>query len=213
MTPVTKATSVPTTSAVPMDDDRVGSARTSRDFNTTAPKMAGIEMRKEKSPASFLSIPKSIDRAMVEPDRDIPGIMASPCTIPIRSAVLYPKVAVPPARNREEKIMIPVKKRVHDTISGLSNSDSSGVLNIMPMRPVGTQATTIRRVLLIDSGSFLNNPLIRDMILCLKTKTVASNVPKWSIRSKTTPSLTFPRSELKITRCPLLLTGRNSVRP
>ncbi len=49
-----------------------------RDSSITAPIIAGIESRKENlaavSPSSFLNIPKAI----VEPDLDMPGMIAIP---------------------------------------------------------------------------------------------------------------------------------------
>ena len=48
--------------------------------------MAGTEARKEKSAAVSRSAPASIPAAMVAPEREMPGITASPCTAPTSSA-------------------------------------------------------------------------------------------------------------------------------
>lgn len=41
-----------------------------------APKITGITIKKENFAASFLSFPKKIDVQIVEPDLEIPGIIA-----------------------------------------------------------------------------------------------------------------------------------------
>ena len=47
-----------------------------------APKITGIESKKENLAASFGGIPKYIHIEMVEPDLEIPGIIAIACAIP-----------------------------------------------------------------------------------------------------------------------------------
>ena len=44
----------------------------------TAPKIAGIERRKENVAAVFLSIPRKIPTEIVDPDLEIPGNIAIP---------------------------------------------------------------------------------------------------------------------------------------
>ena len=48
-----------------------------------APKITGITIKKENFAASFLSFPKKIDVQIVEPDLEIPGIIAKAWAIPI----------------------------------------------------------------------------------------------------------------------------------
>jgi len=53
-----------------------------------APIIAGIDNKKEYRPAVSRSSFKKSATEMVEPDREIPGMMASPCTTPIPIASL-----------------------------------------------------------------------------------------------------------------------------
>ena len=48
-----------------------------------APKITGITIKKENFAASFLSLPKKIDVQIVDPDLEIPGIIAKAWDIPI----------------------------------------------------------------------------------------------------------------------------------
>lgn len=52
--------------------------------------MAGMERRKEYSPASPLSSPIHNPAVIVEPEREIPGAIATPCTVPTIIAVQNP---------------------------------------------------------------------------------------------------------------------------
>ena len=47
--------------------------------------MAGIDSKKEYRAANSRSRPSSSPAAMVLPEREIPGVMASPCTTPIKN--------------------------------------------------------------------------------------------------------------------------------
>ena len=47
-------------------------------LSTTAPSMAGIERRNEYSAAVFAGIPKNNASEIVDPEREIPGVMAHP---------------------------------------------------------------------------------------------------------------------------------------
>ncbi len=57
--------------------------------------MAGMERRKEKVPAVLRSSPKSSPAAMVEPEREMPGMMASPWTTPMARAMPRLKPLIP----------------------------------------------------------------------------------------------------------------------
>jgi hypothetical protein len=48
--------------------------------------MAGMESKKENFAAKSFLIPNNNPRAIVEPLRERPGIIATPCIIPIRKA-------------------------------------------------------------------------------------------------------------------------------
>ena len=47
-------------------------------FRSAAPLIAGIERRKENLAAALGSIPKSMPTAIVDPEREIPGMIAKP---------------------------------------------------------------------------------------------------------------------------------------
>ena len=49
-----------------------------------APKITGIDSKKENLAASFGGIPKYIHMDIVEPDLEIPGIIAIACAIPTK---------------------------------------------------------------------------------------------------------------------------------
>ena len=49
-----------------------------------APKITGIDSKKENLAASFGGMPKYIHIEIVEPDLEIPGIIAIACAIPTR---------------------------------------------------------------------------------------------------------------------------------
>ena len=55
-------------------------------LSTTAPRIAGIESRKENSAAKAGRIPSNKAVEMVAPEREIPGITANPCATPINKA-------------------------------------------------------------------------------------------------------------------------------
>jgi hypothetical protein len=48
------------------------------------PKMAGIERRKENLTASLADHPRALAVAMVDPLREMPGIKAMACIVPIK---------------------------------------------------------------------------------------------------------------------------------
>ena len=59
-----------------------------------APIIAGIDRRKEYRAAVSRSRPRKSPTAMVEPDLEIPGIMAMPCISPIIKASLIEKPSI-----------------------------------------------------------------------------------------------------------------------
>ncbi len=59
-------------------------------WSTTAPIIAGIDIRNENLPANSLSNPQKRPQAMVEPEREIPGIIARPWTVPMSKALNKP---------------------------------------------------------------------------------------------------------------------------
>ena len=62
----------------PVEISPVPNLNTSLNSNTAAPKIEGIEIRKENLVANSLLNPLNKDPTIVEPDLDIPGVMAKP---------------------------------------------------------------------------------------------------------------------------------------
>ena len=63
-------------------------------LSVPAPKMAGMESKNEYLAAVSRSMPSSRPMLIVEPDLEIPGIMANPCTIPIINAFVLEKPSI-----------------------------------------------------------------------------------------------------------------------
>ena len=55
-------------------------------FSTTAPRMAGIDSKKLNRAAASRSIPRNKPAAMVDPEREMPGVIARPWPKPIPTA-------------------------------------------------------------------------------------------------------------------------------
>ena len=55
-----------------------------------APKITGIDIRKENFIAFFSLRPNKTPEEIVAPAREIPGIKANACAIPIKNEFLYP---------------------------------------------------------------------------------------------------------------------------
>ena len=58
----------------------------SPNLSTTAPRIAGIESKKENSAAMTGRTPSNKAVEIVAPEREMPGTTAKPCTIPINKA-------------------------------------------------------------------------------------------------------------------------------
>ena len=57
-------------------------------FSRLAPNITGIPRKNENSAAAALEQPRTMAPSMVEPEREVPGIKARSCTMPMRNAVL-----------------------------------------------------------------------------------------------------------------------------
>jgi hypothetical protein len=80
-----------------------------------------------------------------------------------------------------------------------------------PIRAVGMQpriSSSRKRLWTASRGNFSKSRKSRQ-----KTQKTASSVPKWSSTSRVTPALSNPKRRWQMTRCPELLTGKNSVNP
>ena len=119
-----------------------------RDSKKVAPRMAGTERRKENLPESSRSSPQKSPVDMVAPDREIPGMMATPWAIPIRTESTHPIFSMSLLSflaQRVSQSTKPVTRSITPTTLGLEKRDSNQSFNRIPMRPVGMVATTIQR--------------------------------------------------------------------
>ena len=124
---------------------------------TVAPRIAGMERRKEKRAERSRSNPQKRPVDMVAPDREIPGMMAIPWAIPIRTEsshpilmIFLPSFFVQRVNQRKK----PVMRSIPPTSFGWEKKDSNQSLRRSPMRPVGMVATTIQRSNLVPCCSF-----------------------------------------------------------
>ena len=63
---------------IPVEISPIPNLNTSLNSNTAAPKIEGIEIKKENLVANSLLNPLNRDPTIVEPDLDIPGVIAKP---------------------------------------------------------------------------------------------------------------------------------------
>ena len=145
--PIPKATTVPTR-VIPSS----WMVPTFSSSNTVAPKIAGIERRKENFAESSRSRPVRSPVDMVAPDLEMPGMMAIPWAIPIRTEsnhlifmMFLPSFLVQRVTQRKE----PVIRSIPPTSFGWEKKDSNQSLKRKPMRPVGMVASIIQRRSLI----------------------------------------------------------------
>ena len=182
------------------------------------PKINGTTIKKEKRAAFSLSIPNSTAVEIVAPDREIPGKMAIACEIPIRIACLIPTFFADAfalsARNNNN----PVTKSILPTsVKAPPKRASISSLKNTPTKVAGIIERTIFNENQKES-LFLNcnNPLRISRISFRKIIIVESAVAKCSttvIRRLSSPTLFSPKMAFAISKCPLLLTGKNSVSP
>jgi len=116
--------------------------------NRVAPSIAGMERRKENFPESSRSKPQKSPVEMVAPDREIPGMMATPWAIPMRMASNhlirlngFPSFFAKRVSQRTN----PVMRSMPPTSLGLEKKDSNQSLKRIPIRPVGMVARMIQR--------------------------------------------------------------------
>lgn len=72
------ATKTPTSGDKVMDSERLPNSIASLIFRRAAPPMTGMDIKKENSPAVFLETPIHMDKAIVDPDLETPGKIATP---------------------------------------------------------------------------------------------------------------------------------------
>ncbi len=182
------------------------------------PKIRGTTIKKEKRAAFSLSIPNSTEVEMVAPEREIPGSIAIACANPIIKAwvklVSFLVFLALSAINKSD----PVTNNMQPTrrICPL-NKESISSSKKMPANAAGIMEITIFRENL-NCSLYLNcsSPTKISVISFLKTTTVLSAVAacnttvisKLSDGKELSPKIAFVSS-----KCPLLLTGKNSVNP
>ena len=107
-----------------------------------APKITGSDKRKENRAALWDGIPKARPVQMVNPEREIPGMIANACAIPINSPFKYDN-SVFPAENRFEiSNTIPVHIKAIPTKLTFSKIISIRSLNRNPAKIAGIVPTT-----------------------------------------------------------------------
>ena len=181
-----------------------------------APVMAGIESRKEKLKASLLSRPHASPQEMVAPDLDIPGIIAIPWAVPIMRELRMPTfllcfsgINFVIARN------MPVIQSIMPAVRGEEKALSKKSMNINPIIAVGTEPI-IMLIASKKSGSSLLSRINEEVIFFISLKKymrTADSVPICTAQSNNNSGSLNPSNVWKITRCPELLTGKNSVSP
>ena len=110
-------------------------------INTIAPRIAGIESKKENLAAIPRSTPMKMAAAIVVPARDMPGVIASPCTAPIISALKTPKSLLPLSVLNDHLVnqsTVPVTISITPTSAGFSNNSSNRSLNKIAITAVGS---------------------------------------------------------------------------
>ena len=117
--PETKAATAPAKYLTITTDSIASKLRKSK---TAAPNMAGILNKKEKRAACSLFILQNNEVAIVVPERDIPGIIAMACPIPIRIDFMIPILLSsnsPLGILSEKKMITPVTDKAIATTSGI----------------------------------------------------------------------------------------------
>ena len=123
---------------------------TSRILRATAPSIAGIESRKEYSAAVFAGIPKNSASEIVVPEREMPGVIAQPCAIPMSGACHVFKFSVGLSvcflRSRGNWRITPVRINMILTMRISSKKDSNCVLKTTAMIPVEMEPRSISHI-------------------------------------------------------------------
>ena len=119
--------------------------------------MAGMESKNEYRAAISRRMPSSNAMLIVEPDLEIPGMMASPCTTPIINAFLGVRRSVPGCSTRVAAQRVshkskPVTISIKPTINTDANSRSAIPRNKNPRTAVGMDPITISNAI-FKSGS------------------------------------------------------------
>ncbi|GJQ59364.1 MAG: hypothetical protein SCALA701_21650 [Candidatus Scalindua sp.] len=106
-----------------------------------APRIAGIESKKENLAAVSLSMPMKVAAAIVAPALDIPGVIASPCTVPTINDLIMPKSFFSPLLLNDHFVnqsIVPVTTSIQPTSTGLPNNCSKRSLKRIAIMAVGT---------------------------------------------------------------------------
>ena len=184
----------------------------------TFPKIKGTTIRNENFAEDVLSNPKITDVAIVAPDLEIPGKIAIAWAIPIRKLCEVVITLLVGFALSAKKRSIPVIISIKPTKNNLPSKRVSIIsLKKMPTKAAGIIETIIFNAKLLSSFDFVEKmPLIILSISFLKMKIVLNAVAKCNTTVIIRLSLGLKSVEnipFTISRCPLLLTGKNSVRP
>lgn len=187
--------------------------------------MMGIASRKLKYAAHRRRRPSSIPPAMVIPLREMPGRQATACRAPIANAKPIPKRDRPrwplPAR-QAAKSSAPVTSQHPATSSGLSNCRTTRLLAGRTRATVTNVAAAPRPASFHEAACPPSRPRPNRLRSGRNTRTMETTVPRCTTMSKASmggelgtgsPPPKRSSSFCEITRCPLLETGTNSVRP
>ena len=105
--------------------------------SSIAPPKTGSTIKNEKWAAFSRLMPLNKLTDMVDPDRLIPGMMASACATPINKPRPVLTSFVGLAMNLVEKSMVPVTSNIQETMKGFKNSASTDSFMVNPTIPAG----------------------------------------------------------------------------
>ena len=156
---------------------------------------------------------------MVVPDRDSPGITAQACATPITNASRYEisGFSIRGFMNDAKPSSSAVSSNMQPTTSNPSpNTASTQSRKNSPTMPTGTADSNSLPTIAVSSfRRKANSPRISSPISLRSTTNVLNTVATWSsvVKASISFPLFMPNSVPAIVKWPLLLTGRNSVRP
>ena len=182
------------------------------------PKINGTTIKKEKRAAFSRSIPSSTELLIVAPEREMPGRIAMAWATPMMMASHQPtSLSVGLARsakNSSKPVMssIPATSGIwrSNKVSMVSSSKSptaaAGIIDriILRLKRVASLSLKANKPAMISAISLRNTTIVLSAVAACST-TVISRL--------SSAALVSPKKNLANSKCPLLLTGRNSVSP
>ena len=194
------------------------------------PRIVGMPRMKEYFTAVSLVKPLNRPLAMVEPEREMPGIRAMPWKIPTVSAFLtvmsFGSLVPLPQRSDKKRMTAVYKKQKPMTIRCLletsstrsfkgyrGNSTSREISSMIIMRRSPFMVLHLNFPVKI-SLSMHPSSLMSAQMVSRKAMNTATSVPRCRMAEKNRPfSSVLPKICWYSARCPELETGRNSVSP